>query len=138
MADYQKPLPNLSPESSQFWAGAKRHEFLIQKCRNCGSYRFYPRSICPHCLSDEVDWIKAAGRGQIYSFTVSYRYRSPGFKADVPYNIAIVELEEGVRLISNIVGCNNEDLRIGMPVEVSFEDVTPEITLPKFRPVRER
>ncbi len=121
-------------ESLLFWEGAKRHELLIQKCQSCGSFYFYPRSICPNCLSDDVDWVKVRGRGKIYSFTVSYRYPSPGFKADVPYNIAIVELEEGVRLMSNIVECNNEDLKIDMPVEVVFDDVTPEVTIPKFKP----
>jgi len=81
-----------------------------------------------------VDWIKSTGRGWIYSFTISHRARSPEFKADVPYNIAIVELEEGVRLMSNIVECNNEELKVAMPVEVVFEDVSPEITIPRFRP----
>jgi uncharacterized protein len=133
LADYQKPLPNINLESAPFWEGAKRHELLIQKCRDCGNIRFYPRSICPHCLSYETDWGKVSGRGRIYSFTVSYRARSPEFKADVPYNVAIVELEEGVRLMSNIVGCKNEVLRIGLPVEVVFEDVTPAVTIPKFK-----
>ena len=135
MPDYLKPLPNVRPESLVFWEGAKRHELLIQKCLDCGSYRFYPRSICPYCLSYEAEWVKVNGRGKIYSFTVSHHYPSPEFKEDVPYNIAIVELDEGVRLMSNIVECHNENLKIGMPVEVVFEDVTPEITIPKFKPV---
>jgi uncharacterized OB-fold protein len=135
LADYQKPLPNINPETLPFWEGTKRHELLIQKCRSCGSFRFYPRSICPQCLSYEADWVKVSGHGQIYSFTVSYRARSQGFKADAPYNIAIVELEEGVRLMSNIVECVNAELKIGLPVEAVFEDVTPEITIPRFRPV---
>lgn len=133
MTDYGKPLPNINLESAPFWDGTRRHELLIQKCRGCGRFRFYPRSICPDCLSYEADWLKVSGRGRIYSFTISHRYLSPGFKADVPYNIAIVELEEGVRLMSNIVGCRNEDLRVGLPVEVVFEDVTSEITIPKFK-----
>ena len=134
MAEYLKPLPHMGLESLIFWEGARNHELLIQKCLDCGRYRFYPRSICPSCLSYEVEWVKASGRGKIYSFTVSYRAPSPGFKADVPYNIAIVELEEGVRLMSNIVGCDNDDLKIGMPVEVVFEPATPEVTIPKFKP----
>ena len=135
MAGYSKRLPNTNPESLPFWEAAIKHQLLIQKCRECGSYRFYPRSICPHCLSYEVDWVESSGRGQIYSFTVSYRARSAEFRADVPYNLAIVELEEGVRLMSNIVECKNTDLKIGMPVEVVFEDVTLEITIPRFKPV---
>lgn len=134
MPEYQKPLPHIGLESLLFWEGAKRHELMIQKCLDCGRFYFYPRSICPHCLSYNVDWVKVSGRGKIYSFTVSYRYPSAGFKAEAPYSIAIVELEEGVRLMSNIVECRNEDLKIGMPVEAVFEDVTPEVTIPKFRP----
>ena len=136
MADYQKPLPHISLEALPFWEGAKRHELLIQKCRNCGNFFFYPRSICPHCLSYEVDWVKVSGLGKIYSFTISYRYPSPGFKQEVPYNVAIVELDEGVRLMTNIVECRDEDLKIGLPVEVIFEDVTPDISLPKFKPLK--
>ena len=134
MAEYQKPVPNINLESLPFWEGAKRHELLIQRCRSCGHFRFYPRSICPNCLSYETEWVRVSGHGQIYSFTISYRYPSPGFKADVPYNIAIIELDEGIRLMSNIVGCNNKELKIGMPVEVVFEDATPEISIPKFKP----
>jgi len=136
MPDYGKPLPFVHEETRPFWEGAKRHELWLQRCQDCGKFRFYPRSICPHCFSYNTEWIKVSGRGKIYSFTVSHKPASPAFKQDVPYNIAIVELEEGVRMMSNIVECRNEDLGIDMPVEVVFDDVTPEITLPKFRPRR--
>ena len=136
MTDYNKPLPYVHEETRPFWEGTQRHELWLQKCRDCDKFYFYPRSICPHCFSDATEWIKVSGKGKIYSFTVSYREASPAFKPDVPYNIAIIELEEGVRMMSNIVGCRNEDISIDMPVEVVFDDVTPEITLPKFRPRR--
>ena len=135
MTDYKKPLPFVYPETQPFWDGVKRHELLIQKCNDCGNIQFYPRSLCVSCLSENTEWIKANGRGKIYSFTIAHRPARPAFSDDVPYNIAIVELEEGVRLTSNIVDCANEDIKVDMPVEVVFDDVTPEITLPKFKPV---
>ena len=134
MPDYAKPLPYMHRETQSFWDGTKKHELWIQRCKDCQKFYFYPRSFCPHCLSDQTEWTRVSGRGKIYSFTVSNRPASPAFKEDTPYNIALVELEEGVRMMSNIVECKNEDLRIDMPVEVVFDDVTPEITLPKFRP----
>lgn len=134
MASYEKPLPYIHEETKLFWEGTKKHELWLQKCRDCGQFRYYPRAFCPHCFSGNAQWVKASGRGTVYSFTVSYRPATPAFKNDVPYNIAIVELVEGVRMMSNIVSCRNEDLKIGMPVEVVFEDVSPQVTLPKFKP----
>ena len=135
MADYDKPLPYIHDETKPFWESAKKHELQIQKCNDCQRYYFYPRSLCPHCLSENTEWVKVSGRGKIYSFTVSHRPAMPSFAPNVPYNIAIIELDEGVRMMSNITGCVNEDLRIDTPVEVVFDDVTPEITLPRFRQV---
>jgi len=136
MPDYDKPLPYVHEETKPFWDGIKRHELWLQRCQDCGKFRFYPRSICPYCFSYNTEWTKVSGRAKLYSFTVSHRPASPAFQQDVPYNVVIVELEEGVRMMTNIVECRNEDLRIDMPVEVAFDDVTPEITLPKFRPRR--
>jgi len=134
MPDYKKPLPYVYEETRPFWEGAKRHELLIQRCRECGKFVFFPRTLCPYCLSDNMEWVKASGRGKVYSFTISYRTPVPSFREDVPYNVAIIELEEGVHMMSNIVQCKNEDIRVDMPVEVVFDDVTEEITLPKFKP----
>lgn len=135
MSNYDKPLPYVHGETRPFWEGAKRHELLIQRCGDCGKFYFYPRSLCPHCMSDNIEWVKVSGKGKIYSFTISHRTGTLPFQKDIPYNIAIIELDEGVHMLSNVVECRNEDLRIGMPVEVVFDDVTPEITLPKFRPI---
>jgi len=134
MPEYSKPLPYVHEETKTFWEGTKKHELRIQRCQDCNRFYFYPRSHCPHCLSDNVAWEKVSGRGKLYSFTVAHRPGGPAFQADVPYNIAIVELDEGVRMMSNIVECNNEDLKVDMPVEAVFDDVTPEITLLRFRP----
>lgn len=136
MPDYKKPLPYIHDETKPFWDRTKKHELWIQHCKDCERFYFYPRSFCPHCLSYNVEWTRATGKGKIYSFTVAHRPASPEFQPDIPYNITLVELEEGVRLMSNIVECDNEDLQIDLPVEVVFDDVTPEITLPKFKPVK--
>jgi hypothetical protein len=96
--------------------------------------RFYPRAVCPSCLSSATEWVRARGRGTVYSFTVTHQSQAPGFRGELPYVLAIVELDEGPRLMTNIVGCAPDAVRIGLPVEVVFEDVTPEVTLAKFRP----
>jgi hypothetical protein len=131
---YNKPLPSPSPITQGFWAAAHRHEFLLQRCRNCRRYIHYPRAACPHCLSQDLEWAPASGRGAIYSYTVARRPTASVFADMTPYVIAIVELEEGPRMTTNIVGCPPEEVRIGMPVEVVFDDVTDEVTLVKFRP----
>ena len=130
----RKPLPRVDEESRGWWEALARHELFLQRCRGCGTLRFYPRALCPACLADTTEWLRASGRGTVYSFTVTYQNQAPGFRDELPYVLAIVELAEGVRLMTNVTGCPPEGVRVGMPVEVVFEDVTPEITLPKFRP----
>ena len=132
---YEKPLPYIHRETSDYWEGARRHELLLPKCRSCGRHHFYPRDFCPWCFSADVGWTKASGRGVIYSFTVCHR-PAPSFEKDVPYNLALIELDEGVRMMSSVVDCPLDEIRIGMAVEVVFDDVTSQVSLPKFRPVR--
>jgi len=137
MADaksYRKPLPRIDEDSRGYWEALARHELYFQRCRDCGTKRFYPRALCPACLSAGTEWVRASGRGSVYSFTVTYQNQAPGFREELPYVLAIVDLAEGPRLMTNIVGCPPEQVRIGLPVEVVFEDVTPEVTLAKFRP----
>ncbi|MEE8419806.1 MAG: Zn-ribbon domain-containing OB-fold protein [Dehalococcoidales bacterium] len=135
MPEYNKPLPFVYPETQPYWEGTKRHELLIQRCKDCGTFQFYPRGMCVSCLSDNTEWVQASGKAKVYSFTIAHRPARPAFADDVPYNIAIIELDEGVRMTSNIVECDNEDIKVDMPVEVVFDDVTPEITLPRFKPI---
>jgi len=130
MADYLKPLPVPDGDTKPYWDAAKEHRLLIQRCQECHAAIFYPRSVCPHCMSDQISWIEASGRGTIYSYTVVHR-APPPFADDAPYVVALIDLEEGVRLMSN-VGAPPSDVKIGAPVAVVFDDVTPEITLPKF------
>ncbi len=131
---YQKPLPHIDEVNRPFWEAAKRHELVLQKCQECGHYRYPPGSICPHCLSDRLTWVKVSGRGTVHTWTVFHRAYHPAFTQDVPYAVVVIELEEGPRLLSNLVDCKIEGIRVGRPVEVVFEDVTTEVTLPKFRP----
>ncbi|MDO8613979.1 MAG: Zn-ribbon domain-containing OB-fold protein [Dehalococcoidia bacterium] len=134
MAQIPRPLPRPSPFSRPFWEAARRHELMIQRCSSCQSHIFYPRYNCPHCGSRDLEWVKASGRAKVYTYTVARRPTHPAFADRVPYVIAIVELEEGPRLTTNIVDCDPESVRIDMPVEVGFEDVDEEISLPMFRP----
>ena len=134
MDEYSKPLPEITPDNKPFWDACKRHELSLQRCQDCGHLRL-PSPICQKCLSMNSGWVSVSGRGKVYTWTTLFQRYNPAFADELPYNVAIVELEEGPRLITNIVGCNNEDLRIGMEVEVVFEDVTEEITLPRFKPV---
>lgn len=135
--DYDKRLPYIHTETSDYWEGARRHELLVRKCRSCGRHHFYPRDFCPSCFSFDVEWAKASGRGTVYSFTVCHR-PAPGFENDVPYNLALIELDEGVRMMSSVVDCPLDEIRIGMEVEVMFDEVTPQVTLPRFRPVQRK
>ena len=134
MFGVEKPLPRPSEDSAPFWEAAFRGELRMQRCGDCGHVRFPPALLCARCLSERAEWVPLSGRGTVYSWIVVHQSQHPAFNADVPYNVAIVELEEGIRMHTNVVECANEDLRIGMPVEVVFEKIDDEITLPKFRP----
>jgi uncharacterized OB-fold protein len=134
MREYRKPLPVVSPESQLFWEVCRRHELVIQRCDQCRSFVFPPRVICSECLGTALRWTKVTGRGRVFTYAVYHRVYHEAFAQDIPYVVAIVELEEGVRLLSNIVGCPPDQVHCEMPVEVVFEDVTETVTLFKFRP----
>jgi uncharacterized OB-fold protein len=133
---YQKPLPNpLERDTSlPFWEGARRHELMLPRCRRCDRPFFYPREVCPVCLSSDIDWIEASGRGRLHSFTVIHQPANAAFASDVPYIYALIQLDEGPRMISNLIDCAPADAYVDMPVVADFDDVTPDVTLVKFRP----
>jgi uncharacterized OB-fold protein len=131
MSEYHKPLPKPTPTSRPFWDAARRHELSLQRCGACHKFIYYPRERCPHCFSDKLGWERASGRGKVYSYTVVRRSSSRAF--DQPYVLAIVELDEGVRMTTDIEA-PPESVKVGMPVAVYFDDVTPERTLVKFKP----
>ena len=135
MSDYPGPIPVSTPESRPFWDAARRHELRLPWCRTCGRFFFYPRAACPHCLASDIEWRRASGRGTLHTFTVVHR-GARNFPLGPPYVIAIVALEEGPRLMTNLVDVEPDPatIRIGMPVEVVFVDVATDVTLPRFRP----
>ena len=132
---YLKPLPEMEPEEKPYWENLKAHAMKVQRCKDCESWFFPPRAICPHCLSADYLWTPVSGRGQVYAICTFHHSFHPSYtEEDVPYNVSIVELEEGVRVMTNVVGCPVEEVKISMPVEAVYEDVTDEVTLVKFRP----
>ncbi len=132
----EKPLPRPTEDSAPYWEAAQRHELRMQQCRNCGHIRFPPAVLCARCNSENAEWVHLSGRGTVFSWIVVHQSQHPAFNADTPYNVTIVELEEGPRLHTNVVDCTNEQIHIGMPVEVVFERINDEVVLPKFRPRR--
>ncbi len=119
-------------DSRPYWEGLTQGELRIQRCAACSRGVFYPRSICPHCFSDQLTWIVASGKGTIYSYTVAHQAFGP-FAAEVPFVVAIVELEEGVRMMTRIVDTPRERVKVGAPIQVTFETVGEQFTLPYFR-----
>ncbi len=134
MADWNKPLPTISGETKPYWDSARRGQLMIQKCDSCAEYQFYPRGICANCWSNDIKWHQASGKGTVWTFTVTYQNRTPGFAEDVPYVLALVELEEGVRMFTNIVECEPRHVKIGMAVEVTFVQANDQISIPYFKP----
>lgn len=134
MTASRAPLPQPTPESQPFFDALKQRRLLIQRCTDCGNAYYYPRPFCPACLSSAVEWEQASGRGKLYSFVINHR-AAPGFVA--PYIIAVVELDEGPRMMSNLVDVepDPEMVRCEMPVEIVFDDVAGDFTLPRFRPI---
>lgn len=133
---YEKPLPEVTSLTKPFWDATKRHELALQRCRKCNEFQWYPRAWCIHCGGRDLEWTKVSGNGVVYSYTIIRQVigNSPAFQADIPFVIGLIELDEGPRMYSNVVRCKPEDVYIGMEVEVTFDDVSPELALPKFRP----
>ncbi len=139
MADevYAKPVPEPSRDSKPYWEALHEGRLVIQQCAACGKLRHYPRPVCDACYSMEVTWRQASGRGRIHSWTVVHHPFHPGFKAELPYVLATVDLAEGVRMVAQLRGVPLEEVVIDLPVEVAFERATGELTLPYFvRPER--
>ncbi|MCL8209260.1 MAG: OB-fold domain-containing protein [Actinomycetia bacterium] len=132
MSTAMRPLPPMDAVSRPFWEGLRARTIRLPHCEACGHRWFPPAATCPRCLSDRIAWRPASGRGTVWSFTVFHKAYLPGF--EIPYNVAVVELDEGVRLFTNLVEVPLDAIRVGMPVEAVFEDVTDGVTLLKFRP----
>lgn len=129
-----RPVPIPDADSRPFWEGVQAHELRIQRCRTCGRHIYYPRSLCPYCHGADLEWVRASGSGVLYSYTVSRRPAGPGFAADVPYVVALVDLDEGPRMMTNLVDVPVDEVTIGQRVQVVFREMSPGLTLPVFRP----
>ena len=135
MSNHKKQLPLITSLNRPFWEAARRYELVIYRCVNCGACNITGAG-CVNCAKPDMAWSKASGCGEVFTFCVYQQGFHPAWQDDIPYNVAYVKLDEGPLLITNIIGCCNEDIYIGMPVEVVFEDINEEISLPKFRPIR--
>ncbi|MEH7178188.1 Zn-ribbon domain-containing OB-fold protein [Neobacillus vireti] len=130
-----KLFPCPTVETTPYWEGCRNHELLIQQCQDCGHHQFYPRIMCTNCSSAHVEWVPATGRGKVKSFTIMHRAITKAYLAEAPYVIALIELEEGPTMMSNVVECDVNSVEIGLEVEVVFDDWSEEISIPKFKPL---
>ncbi len=136
MLEYKKPIPVPSVESKPYWEGLKNNQLLMQRCDDCGKAWFPPAVYCPHCGSGASTWMPMSGRGKVYSYVVYHRVYNPAFAEDIPYTVGVIELEEGPRMISNVIGIAPAEVVCEMPVEIVFDRVSDAIVIPKFKPRR--
>jgi uncharacterized OB-fold protein len=137
MTHINKPVPAPDADTKPFWEGCRKRELLIQECDACGRFHFPPSGRCPHCGAAGSRWVKASGRGRVYSWiVVVHPVPKEVYAGDVPYVVALVDLDEGVRMATNLVGCDPKAVVAEMPVEVTFHDVGDDLTLPYFRPAK--
>ena len=125
------PLPQPTALSEPFWEACREGRLIVQRCADCGAYVFIPQPCCGSCMSANLEWVESSGRGTLYSHTTVHRPQQPSF--EVPYTVVVVELEEGWFMLSNLVGVEPDEIRVGLPLEVCFEERSEEITLPLFR-----
>jgi len=128
----QIPLPAPGAMTAPFWEGTRNNRLLLQKCLDCGAFRWTPQLLCRDCLSERTEWTEVSGGGRLFSYTIVHRPPVPAFKA--PYVLAVVELAEGPLMLSNIVDCAQDELKVGMQLKVIFERASEAITLYKFKP----
>ena len=134
MAEIEHPKPVADWETRAYWEGCGRGEIVLQRCRACATVQHRPRAICASCLSGDIEHFVASGRGQVYTFTVTHQNNARGFREACPYVLAYVELDEGPRLLTNVIGCDPGSVRIGMPVVAEFPPRDKDLAVPRFRP----
>jgi uncharacterized protein len=134
-AEYTKFLPEgIPPLQMPFWESLKARAVQVQRCDNCGKYLYIPKDLCNNCYSEQLTWTPINGHGEIYTYTVVRRAPTPAYAEDAPYTLVHVTMDEGFRMIAKLNGVAPEDVRIGMPVRITYEEVTPEWTLMEFEP----
>lgn len=128
----ERPLPEISPLTEPFWSAAKRHQLVIQRCDDCGAHQFPPEVACTACGSARTRWVAVSGRASLYSWTVAHPPLLPYFQERAPWPVAFVQLEEGPRMVTNLIDVSVDEYRIGMPLQVAFEEINEEIALVVF------
>ena len=137
MEQLERPMPHpLAPEAKPYWEGLKQNKLMLPKCNDCGKAHFYPRVICPHCHSRKISWVEASGKGKLYAFEILHRSFNPAVKTPLPYVLAMIELEEGPRMLSNLINIKPDPalIRCDMPVNVVYVKQNDNFTLPFFQP----
>ncbi len=132
---YEKPLPRPDADTEPFWQGCRQHLLRFQKCGMCGHVRWPPSLICPVCYSEKAEWITASGKGKVHTFAIFHQAYHEAFVEKIPYVTAIVALQEGPHILTNIVGCEPDQIECDMPVEVTWENITDDFSLPRFKPI---
>lgn len=132
MVAYSKPLPTIDAESAPFWSAARDGRLSLPRCKGCGRYHYYPRAICPYCHSLDLQWSDLGGKGTVYSFTIHRRPAGAEFNDDVPYVVALIDLDEKVRILAGVVGTPVDQVAIGQRVKVTFRPVNDQMALPMF------
>ena len=129
-------LPNTNEtDTREWWQHCKRHELVIQRCTDCGTFRHSPLPVCYNCQSFDFEWHQVSGKGMVYSYIIVHSPAAGVLREKVPYNVVVVELPDAgdVRMIGNLLDCPNEEIRIGMPVEIAWEDINDDVTLPQWQ-----
>ncbi len=126
--------PTINEVNRPFWDGCRHGELVLQRCSHCGRLRYPAAIVCPNCLAPEAQWQPVSGRGKVFSFVVFQRAYHPAWERKVPYNVALIELDEGPIMLSNVVGVDNATLAVGLPVAVAFEAVDESLAIPVFKP----
>jgi uncharacterized OB-fold protein len=131
------PTPIVDEDTREFWDASRAHRLIVQQCSQCDSYRFAPAPICFSCHSRDFRWVESEGIGEVYTWTVTYRPVHSATEEAAPYNSVVVKLADcgGAMLVSNLIGVDNDDIHAGMKVAVEWDDITPEISVPRFRPL---
>lgn len=134
MASPRFDLPTIESDTRPFWDAVREGKLLLRSCNRCGVVHYYPRPFCPSCWSEDVTWVEASGRGTVYTYSTVYRNDLPPFNEQLPYVVAIVELEEGPRMMTRLVDTDGVELAVGMPVTADFTALTDDVSIVVFRP----
>ena len=133
----EMPIPAMEIDTKEFWENCKQHRLTVQRCVQCDAYRFAPTPVCYECQSPKYEWIESEGIGEVYAWTIAHHGVHPAVTEALPYNSTVVRLLDcgGAMLLTNLVGVENEDIEAGMKVRVEWDEITPDITLPRFSPI---